>query len=224
MLKHDPIPDHFASSVSSPPPLPAATTGTNGMGFWARLMYHKCLQIVTFRSNHCHWQCLWISQQPFLPISLHPPLLPSPLPPPPFTMFSATTKHCSCILIILIAIVSISAAARTQPASSNAHPSFHTLPVPSSLKLRAASSNPKAPSHPASNGPDAHAPTHKLDANVPHAVTFGDSEPEPKMEEDFEEDEMDEGGVVGAVSRTFDPADAAEQSAEAGVWHRLWGQ
>jgi hypothetical protein len=129
-------------------------------------------------------------------------------------MLSTISKHRSSSLIILITIVSISAAARTHPSSSSSHSSFHTLPAPPSFKLRSTSSQPEAMAQPASGHTAVHAVNHKLDANAHRAATFGDYEPDPKSEEDFDEDEMDEGDVVGAVSRTFDPA---EGSAAAGV-------
>ncbi len=119
-----------------------------------------------------------------------------------------------CVALLLIAAAAIASAARPQAPPPNSHSSFHTLPVPSTLKLRSAPSKPSGSfSNQASVSFSTARARQPIDSWLPIPSDSDDTE------------RLDEGDVEGAMSTTFDPGSGSEDEVDADVnagWMR-WG-
>ena len=145
------------------------------------------------------------------------------------------TSIFACCTLLLASFAVITETARPPPASSGSSSSFHVLPVPPSIKLRASFPQPPSPfanfaapttlSHEPSRN-ERPAPSAKL-SHVSGAIDFAESDPDPKagvsdgsaakfFSARVAADGSDDAALEGAVSRSFNPGQGQDEDVTAG--------
>jgi hypothetical protein len=148
------------------------------------------------------------------------------------------TSIFACCALLVATFAVITETARSPPASSGSSSSFHVLPVPPSVKLRASSSQPPTPyvNFVAPTTLNHEPSRNERPASLSHisgAFDFADSGPDPKaggidrtatnsFSGRVADDGSDDADLEGTVSRSFNPGRGSYEDFRAGGDFICW--